>query len=241
LPDAVVGRDSYLKSKKPTQPSLVPYVRQAKMGKGLVEGVVDRILGTPAGHGRHFALNKAGYTLGGAVAGGAIGFETTLDRIVQAAITVGITPSEAERIGRRSMEDGMMEPMELSDHRDNLAMVRPVVMGSMVKKMRDPEPCDLPALADIIDDPMRHYVDKILAMKDEAMAGYFGRGKKHNPVELHWFAVCQHVDHGESVLLDYLPEYAAMLFGEAAFKYENTRPRSDVQRMACKLIMETEA
>jgi len=242
LPDSVTGRDEYVRAKKPVQPSLTSYVRQAKMGKGFVESAAGAILATPAGHGRHFALNKAGYTLGGAVAGGAVSFQDALDAIMSAAISVGIKPSEADRIGKRAMEDGMMEPIELSESRDQFQSAPPMAMGSAVKKLLQPEPEPEPEPQQpSYDKPMQAYVESLLKMKKEALAGYYGRGKKNNPVELHWYAVCQHVDNGESLLLEHLPAYAVLLFGQEAYRYENTKPRDEAQRLACELIMQMEA
>jgi hypothetical protein len=239
LPDCVTGRDDYVRAKKPVQPSLTSYVRQANMGKGFVESAAGAILGTPPGHGRHFALNKSGYTLGGAVASGAVSFQDSFDAIMSAAICVGIKQSEAERIGRRAIEDGMMEPIELSESRHQFKSAPPIAMGSAVKRLLQPEPeQELEPQPALRHNPMQDYVNRLMQLKDRALDGYYGRGKRNNPVELHWFAVCQHIDNGQSLLLSHLPAYAALLFGNEAARYENTQPRNDAQRLACELIMQ---
>ena len=241
LPDCVVGRKEYVKAKKPVQSTLVPYVRQARMGKGFIESAAGAILATPAGHGRHFALNKVGYTLGGAVAGGAVSFDDAFQAIVGAAISVGIKPSEAERIGKRAMEDGMMEPIELSESRDEFQSAPPSVIGSVVKKMMAPAPDPEPEPAqDQAESTISIYVESLLKMKDKALKGYRGRKGKSNPVELHWWAVCQHIDTGESLLLEHLPAYAALLFGRDAYRYENTMPRDEMERRVCESIIQME-
>jgi hypothetical protein len=240
LPSSVLDRDAYIAQKKKPRSSTMTYAKQARRGKGLIEKAANEILGTGEGQGRHQTLNKAGYTLGGCVAAGSVGYDDAYNAITQAGVAVGISYKEAHRIARNSMEKGMMIPLELRDNQ--LESAPPVMLGSAVALLGQAAQQPDRKGAEVIEpkqeyDHCAKYVQWIKDSAKTVLASYASTAGKRSPKTLHWHAVCEHIDLGDSILLAHLPAFSALVFGADALSFTLTAPRSTAERAACERII----
>jgi hypothetical protein len=240
LPAEVVTESEWLKKKREPRPSTMTYAKQSALSNSVIKRACERIMMTAAGEGRHYMLNKSAFELGGRVAAGAMIYGDCYAALCNAGLSVGITHSEVERITKDAMSKGMQHPLEF----DNVDVWDPPVMlGTIDVHMFSVEKMPVELVEEIrIEEKtwQQRYFDDVMRTYDDAMTKFALSGCRQTPKELHWFAVCEHVDKGYSDLLDNLPIYAAYRFGERAAQYYYTKPRDYGDRVIVELIISGE-